>query len=147
MSTAYSNIFERFAIGVEDYDLDALYSSSVDSYEVYLTGLLRKAIVKFSRCSTDISKTARDDTARVFTNTLTDYEEEVLANLMLIEWFTKEINRVEDMRMGLNSTDFKRYSEAQNLTAKTNRLKQLRIDVDGLIVDYTYDTADLTDLG
>jgi hypothetical protein len=49
--------------------------------------------------------------------------------------------------MGLSDTDFKRYSEAQNLREKSNRLKQLKIDTDKLLIDYTYDNADITTLG
>lgn len=145
MSTSYANIFGRFAISIQDYELDRLYALSLTLYEEYLTGFLKSAVVKFKRCSNDLSD--RDDVLRVFNQTLTEEEEEILSVLMQVEWFTREVNRIMDIRLGLNNTDFKRASEAMNLKEKRERLKQLKEDVDRLIVDYTYNKADLTTLG
>jgi adenine-specific DNA methylase len=145
MTTPYSNIFERFADAIQDYELDALYLSSTPNYESYLLGFLRKATVKFKKCAHDL--TDRDDTTHIFTATLNEEEEEILSTFMIVEWFNKEANRLLDIRMGLSETDFKRFSEAQNIREKTARLRQLKIDADKLLIDYTYDKADLTTLG
>jgi hypothetical protein len=124
-----------------------LYALSLTLYEEYLTGFLKSAIPFFKRCSKDLSLSNRDDTTRIFTATLTEEEEEILSALMGIKWFEREVNRIMDIRLGLNNTDFKRASEAMNLKEKRERLKQLKEDADRLIVDYTYDNADLTTLG
>jgi hypothetical protein len=145
VATPYSNIFERFANSIQDFEIDALYLASTPSYEAYLIGFLSKATIKFRKCSEDL--TVRSDVTKEFTATLTDEEEEIISALMVVEWFTKETNRILDIRMGLSDTDFKRYSEAQNLREKSNRLKQLKIDTDKLLIDYTYDNADITTLG
>jgi len=145
MTTPYSNIFERFANSLQDYELDALYVMSEDDYESFLIGFLKKATVKFKKCSNDL--TDRNDTTKLFTDTLTEEEEEILSTLMTVEWINRETNRLLDIRMGLSDTDYKRYSEANNLKEKSARYKQLKIDADKLIIDYTYDNADLTALG
>ena len=46
---------------------------------------------------------------------LSQEEEEILSTLMTVEWINRETNRLLDIRMGLSDTDFKRYSEANNL--------------------------------
>jgi len=145
MTTPYSNIFERFAMSLQDYELDTLYVMSVDNYESFLNGFLKKATVKFKNCSNDL--TDRSDITQLFTDTLTEEEEEILSALMTVEWINRETNRLLDIRMGLSDTDFKRYSEANNLKEKKDRYKQLKIDADKMIIDYTYDNADLTVLG
>jgi len=53
-------------------------------------------------------------------------EKTILADLMLIKWLEKQINNVTQFNLLLNDTDFKRYSEAQNLTSKVAHKNQLR---------------------
>ncbi|GAH23872.1 unnamed protein product, partial [marine sediment metagenome] len=73
---------------------DQLYVSSVCDYNDYVAGFLKNAIPKFKECVTDLSD--RDDTAMVFNNTLTELEEEILANMMALEWVGRETKKLQN---------------------------------------------------
>ena len=142
MGTSYSNIFERFAIKVQDYTLDKLYASSVTAWEDYLLGFLKSGIAKFiPKCKQDL--TNRTDASKTFGITLTEIEEEILAGLMEIEWMEKETKNIRDMRLALNDTGaMRRYAESANLSAKEDSLINLKERVDKMIVEYSYYTWD-----
>ena len=136
MSTPYSNIFGRFALKVKDYNLDRLYTSSVSAYEDFLSGYLLNAVPKFSECRTDLSD--RDEGTKTFNNTLSEQEEEILAEMMVVEWTEQNTMKSEDMNRILGDSDFKLYSGANSL--RENR--KLRDDAisksDKLRTDYTW---------
>lgn len=140
MSTAYTNIFERCTMKFKDYQLDKLYLADVNSYNDYLKGFLKSAIAKFTECETDLSD--RNDTTLVFNNTLTELEEEILANMIVLEWTGKELRSAEDLRRTLGDSDFKLYSGANSLKEKRNLYNETREEVDKLINDYAWKTID-----
>lgn len=141
MSTQYTEIFGRFSIKIKDYTLDKLYVSSVSDYNDYLTGFLLNTIPKFAECSTDL--TDRDDTTMVFNNTLTELEEEILANMMALEWAGRETKKLQNMERVLGSNDFKLYSGANSLRENRNLYNDIREEVDALISSYTWGNADI----
>lgn len=141
MSTQYTEVFGRFAIKIKDYTLDQLYVSSVCDYNDYVAGFLKNAIPKFKECVTDLSD--RDDTAMVFNNTLTELEEEILANMMALEWVGRETKKLQNMERTLGSSDFKLYSGANSLRENRNLYNDTREEVDALISNYTWGNADI----
>jgi hypothetical protein len=143
MATAYTEVFERFAMKVKDYELDALYTLSVSDYNTYIRGFLVNAIPKFAYdCITDISSTARDDTTMVFTNTLAELEIEILAQMMVVEYVGREVRKLEDMRRSLGDSDFKLTSGANSLRENKGLLVNTKEDLSSLIVQYTWENAD-----
>lgn len=135
MSTPFSNIFERFQSKVQDYFLDELFTTNIDGYENYLTTLMKSALTNFDNCKKNLSD--RDDTNKVFNETLTEKEEEIIAVLTLVQWFEKEVNNIMDMRLALTSTEFKRYAEANNLKAKSDARDRALERAEKLMVDYS----------
>jgi len=145
MGTSYSNIFERFSMKVQDYNLDKLFLSSVSNWENYILGFLKSAIPRFSKCQQDL--TDRTDSSKTFNITLSEIEEEILSLLMVAEWMEKEVRDIKNIRLALNDTGaMKRYSEAQNLREKENSLSNLRERADKLIVEYSFNEYDFTTL-
>jgi len=145
MGTSYSNIFERFSMKVQDYNLDKLFLSSVSDWENYILGFLKSAIPRFSKCQQDL--TDRTDSSKTFNITLSEMEEEILSLLMVAEWMEKEVRDIKNIRLALNDTGaMKRYSEAQNLREKENSLSNLRERADKLIVEYSFNEYDFTTL-
>jgi hypothetical protein len=146
MATPYTNIFERFSMKLKDCELDKLYSADVDDYNSYLTGFLLNAIPKFTECRTDLSD--RDDVALQFNNTLTELEEEILANMIVLEWTGKELRAAQDLRRTLGDADFKLYSGANNVKEKRNLNNDTKEEIDKLINKYGWDFVDVeTDFG
>lgn len=134
MPTPFQNIFARFQGKVQDYFLDDLFVSDLSSYELYLTSLLKSALTKFDNCKNNLSN--RNDILMEFTSTLTEKEEEILSVLMLVEWLEKEVNNLLEMRLALSSSDFKRYAEANNMSAKRDLRDRTIERSEKLMTDY-----------
>lgn len=134
MSTPFSKVFERFQQKIQDYTIDQIYVSSVEAYENYLSGFLKSGLVKFFHCKKDLL--SRDDLMREFLIDLTELEQEILANLMLVEWLEKEVNNIMEMRLAISSSDFKRYAESQNLKEKSTLKDKSQENADYLMMQY-----------
>jgi len=140
MTTAYSIIFDSFMSKIKDWRLDALFVSSVANFEIYLTGFLKSAIILFDKYSDqDLS---RNDTSRLFTETLTEKNIAMLAQLMVQFWLEKETQDVRQMSLKITDKDFKHYSEAMNLKEKSNRWSEIVERNNQALVDYNYETTD-----
>jgi len=131
MGTPFSDVFDLFLTSITDYKIDNLYSlgsEPTSPFYNYLQGFLIKAIPNFSNCVQDL-----DDitpvvayTPAYFNVTLTSLEKGILSDLMTYEWFMKEVNDVTQFNLTLSDTDFKHFSEAQNLREKQEKADKAR---------------------
>ena len=144
MATPYSEVFDLFLASIQDYRINRLYEKSVEDMENYLIPFLIKAITNFRKCKTDLED--RDDENRIFNQTLSTDEKVILSNLMMVEWLTKEVNDILQMRLYLQDTDFKTYSQANNLREKRELLITMKEIVDKQIVQYSYNNFDWSKL-
>src|SRR5690606_38777042 len=144
MATPYSEVFDLFLASIQDYRINRLYEKSVEDMENYLIPFLIKAITNFRKCKTDLED--RDDENRIFNQTLSTDEKVILSNLMMVEWLTKEVNDILQMRLYLQDTDFKTYSQANNLREKRELLTTMKEMVDKQIVQYSYNNFDWSKL-
>jgi hypothetical protein len=112
--------------------------------ENYLIPFLIKAITNFRKCKTDLED--RDDTNKVFNQTLSTDEKVILSNLMIVEWLTKEVNDILSLKLFLQDTDFKTYSQSQNLKEKRELLTTMKDMVDKQITQYSYNNFDWSKL-
>ncbi len=134
MGTPYSEIYDLFLMGVKDYQLDKLYQVGSTPFNDYLEGFLVRAIPNFYNCTQDLDD--RDSVNYTFNITLTSLEKDILADLMTYAWFQKEINDVTQFNLTLSDTDFKHFSEAQNLREKSERSDRLREQYEQKMVMY-----------
>jgi hypothetical protein len=144
VSTTFEEVYDLFTIVVQDYKLTELYNYSVehtsDDFTTYLQGFLIRAIPRFTYCANSLSYTTTP-TAQ-FTATLTLNEKEILSDLMVVEWFDREINDVTQFNLHLNDTDFKHYAEGQNLKEKSDRIDRLREKIKQDMTDYEFGNID-----
>jgi hypothetical protein len=131
--TSFSDIFDSFLLLINDYKLINLYESSEVDFETYLSGWLLYAIQDFSTCTQDLSYSA---SSKTFTETLTTENQLLLARMMVKYWLSKEVADVTQMSIHLQDRDFKTFSEAANLTAKSNHLLQIKEDISQALVEY-----------
>jgi len=103
---------------------------------------LLNSIPKFRKCKQDLSD--RDD--KQFNVTLTDEEKLILGTLMVIEYLNPQIVAQEHLRQFLNSKDFKMSSQGNHLEKLLAMFKAKKREVDKLIIDYTYNNGNLSDL-
>ena len=134
--TPYSKIFENFTQKIQDYTINNLFKTDINKFESYCLQFLRSARTKFKQCSKDLSNFS--DTDMQFLIDLDESEIEILACLTAIEWLEREIKNINDMRLGLNDSDFKRYQEANNFKQKESLRNNMHETVDKLIVEYTW---------
>jgi hypothetical protein len=139
MPTLFEDIYDLFLISVRDFKLDKLsqYSeqNSTNDFETYLQGFLLRSCHHFTNCTKDLTDYVLTPTAQ-FNQTLSLREQNILADLMVIAWFDKELNDVSQFSLHLSNSDFKTYSEAQNLKEKSERADRLREKISQDMVDY-----------
>lgn len=138
MATTYEEIYDLFTIRIQDYQLDALYNADVSAWNTHINGFMNTAIQRFeNRCKQDL--TDRNDTTETFNITLTDKEQYILVSYMVIVWFGRHVRDIRQMSLKLNETDFKHYSESQNLKEKDKSLRMHIQDNDRDVSDYVND--------
>jgi len=127
MGTAFSEIYDLFLTNKKDYKIDELYtlgSTPTSNFTNYLKGFLIKGIPNFTNCIQDLDD--RDDSTETFNITLSSLEKGIIVDLMDYEWFLREVNDVTQFNLTLSDTDFKHYSEAQNLKEKQEKADRMR---------------------
>lgn len=138
--TLYSEVTDFFLLLIRDYEIDEIYDSSLDDFETFLNGILKLAIPDFDYCNQDLG--LRNETDKTFLITLTDKEKSILARLMVLVWLERKIQDVTQLQLHLNDTDFRHYSEAQNLKEKQSYYLQKKEQVEIDIGRYGYQNAD-----
>ncbi len=135
-TTNYSTIYELFLASIQDYKIDYLFRESTEDAEEYMKLFLIKGLVNFDGCEKDLED--RDDESQIFNSQLTTKEKVILSNLMIVEWLTKEVNDVLQMKLHLQDGDFKTFSEAHNLREKQTYLSVFEERVDKQMNKYGY---------
>lgn len=132
MSTPYSKIYERFFPKIDDYIHESLTESELTSIaKVYL----KSAVPNFYQCRTDLT---RDDSNETFLNTLSEIEEEIISNMMVIEWIKPRINYADLLEKKLSSKDFEEYSSANHIKELRLLKKDIEKEIDEKIAPYGY---------
>jgi len=132
--TPFSEIYDLFLSQIKDYNLDKLYDVSIDDFETVLQGYLMNAIPEFNNCTKNLENF--NLTNKEFNETLTLTEKIILVQWMVIKWLSKEINNITQLNNFLSDTDFKMYSNANNLKEKSEYCNRLREVVNQSMVNY-----------
>lgn len=72
-----------------------------------------------------------------FTNDLTELEQEIVANMMVLEWLNPTIYHMDLLEYRLGSKDFEQWSPANQLKELKGLKKETLSEIDSLIVKYT----------
>lgn len=81
-----------------------------------------------------------------FSAALTTLEEEILANMMVLEWISEKVHHSDLLEQTLGTRDFQLYSQANHLKELRELEDKIERKVDKLIVNYTYYGGDLEEL-
>lgn len=141
MSTPYSAIDNSFIGKISD---DFLVNMSEEHLQKIINGYRKSAIIRFKQCK---KLSERDEVVREFSQTLTDEEVEILANLMVLEWLRPQINSVEILKPNMTTKDYITYSNANHLGTLKALKQDVQSEVDRLIVSYSYSNNALSGLG
>jgi len=139
MPTLYETIYNIFLSKINDVNLVSLPE---DISEATMYGFMISAVTKFTKCLNNLQD--RDDTLQQFNPTLTDFEIEVIANMMVSEWLSPSINNITVLKQVLSDSDFKITSQAQHLKELLDLKSTINEEVSRLLVQYSYDNYDFT---
>lgn len=132
--TSFDTIIDRALVTVNDYRLSKLYNQSVADFKTYCDGFLIRAIPYFDECRQSLEY---DLAKREFTADLTTTEQTILADLWIIQWYTRDNNTYALYRQHLqNSGSFKNHSESQNLKENSVYADKMREELSRQRVKY-----------
>lgn len=134
MTTSFDEVHDLMLLSIKDYNLDKLYTTSASDFYNFLDGIIIKSIPFFTNCQKDL--TDYDLSKREFNVDLNLQEKVILSNLEIITWMDKQILDITQFSLFLNDTDFKTYSQAQNLKSKQDSQNILREKVNQDMSNY-----------
>jgi hypothetical protein len=139
-NTTFDNIHDLALISIKDWRLDALYTANPTNFNTAMDGYLVKSISFFTNCKQDLTNYTY--ASRTFNIVLTLTEQTILSNLEVIMWMDSQILDVRQMSLFLSDTDFKTFSQAQNLKAKIDAQNMLREKVNQDMTNYELKSID-----
>lgn len=133
MSTPLTDVYDFFLTKVTDYTFLSLNESG--NLEEVLYKHLRSAIVRFTSASKSLETNKRD---QCFISTLSDFEKEILATLMVISYVSGKINHIKNLEQILSDKEYKIYSTANHLSQLLNLKEDLNLEASHLMTSYSY---------
>lgn len=133
MGTRFEEVINMALISIQDYKLDKLYRKDPDAFEEITQGFLLRGLPEFYSCRHSLDY---DMTTKEFRETLTNMEISILADLWVYQWFDWHVNQVTQWELKMTPSDFKHYSEAENLKQKMEYKDRQREKFNQKIVDY-----------
>lgn len=131
--TTFEDIYKLFLYSFQDFELKHLFAMNADTGEDLLQTFLFRAIPLFKNCKKDIFDV--DEINKCFNCQLDIQEKGILSDLMVLKWMDFIVNDTTQWG-GLQDTDFKRESAANNLKEKKNYVDEWREKVEQEMVDY-----------
>ena len=131
--TTFEDIYKLFLYSFQDFELKRLFAMDSDTGEDLLQTFLFRAIPLFKNCKKDIFDV--DEINKCFNCKLDIQEKGILSDLMVLKWMDFIVNDTTQWG-GLQDTDFKRESAANNLKEKKNYVDEWREKVEQEMVDY-----------
>ncbi|MFL1672456.1 hypothetical protein [Paenibacillus dendritiformis] len=120
MATSFDEIKNRFLSKIIDYNFLKLETNDQEQlFDMYLLN----AIPKFRYCRKNLRD--RDESIRVFNETLSDIEQDILSSLCVAEWMGMHTENAGNFEKYLTTKDFQIHSPA-------NQLKEIRATRDNL---------------
>lgn len=139
--TPFTNVYSRFLAKISDFTFVNLTQDELEeSIETYLNS----AIVKFRRCKSNLSD--RDVVLKQFNSILTDEEEEIIAQLMVVEYLSPKIITADLLQQSMSSRDFSLYSQANHIKEIRSLRNEVKKEADKMITDYSYHRNSLDDM-
>ncbi|CAA3901477.1 phage protein [Staphylococcus aureus] len=131
--TEFTLIYDKFLSKLTDFSLARL---DKDVLEPDLQERLITALSDFAQLPEE--KTEVDLSTKTFTNGLSVEEQNIIATLMVINYLDKYILSEDNMRILLNSKDYKQYSQAALLKELKATKSEYQSDVDAKLNSYSF---------
>ncbi|AJC95742.1 MULTISPECIES: hypothetical protein [Staphylococcus] len=129
--TDFNLIYDKFLSKITDFSYAQLEQEVL---EEDLKNKLLQALAYFPQLDEEKTETFES----MFVNELTNVEQEIIANLMVINHLDKFIISEDNMRILLNSKDYKQYSQATLLKELKATKSEYQSDVDAMMNAYSF---------
>lgn len=138
MATTFDEIIDMALTSIQDYKLDALANdaNNQSAFQTITEGFLLRGLPEFNTCRQSL---AYDASSRTFVSTFTAMEISILADLWVEKWLEWKVNNITQFELKMTTSDFKHFSEAENLKQKSDWLDRIRERVKQKMTDYDYD--------
>jgi hypothetical protein len=152
--TAFTDIYDRALVTMQDYTLDKLAETNYDAFLLFMKSLLKSGIPFFNCCLNslefeDIEETEIDEngnevqvTNTYFVSDLTNKEQSILAMVLVYEWFKRDVNDARQYRQKLSTRDLKTESSYQSLRKRSEYLDKMKEQIVQEIQNYQVDNMD-----
>ena len=135
MGTNFEEIYDVFLSQISDPVFMQRDGNDLLKYRYLLN-----SIPRFRRCKKDL----RDRTEYTFNESLDDEEQLILGSLMVLEYLNPLIISIKNIEQFMSTKDFSMTSQAAHLKQLLDMKDSKKIEVDKLILDYTYNNGDLS---
>jgi hypothetical protein len=142
MGTTLSEVADLFLSAISDYKLDAIYTNSGSMVlNTYIEPWLLKGISSFSSACNQplIYAVVSGSSDGQFTETLTMENQIILSQFMELRWLEKGIQDIRSLNNFIQDRDFKSFSPAQNIKARTDNYNNKKEEISQRLVDYAID--------
>ncbi|WP_274316420.1 hypothetical protein [Staphylococcus hyicus] len=129
--TDFNLIYDKFLSKITDFSYAQLEQEVL---EEDLKNKLLQALAYFPQLDEEKTETFES----MFVNELTNVEQEIIANLMVVNHLDKFIISEDNMRILLNSKDYKQYSQATLLKELKATKSEYQSDVDAMMNAYSF---------
>ena len=137
MATSVSDVFDLFMTRVNDYQLTAIYNTSASTLNMHLEPYLLDTIQEFDICDQSLDYTLTSGSVEgYFTENLNNRNKYMLSRIMVKFWWAYQVRNLLQFSNLLQDSDFRTFSQAQNLQAKQQTYNTEREEVSQLLVDY-----------
>jgi len=142
MATPYNKIRLKFAEKITDYDFSKYLDQDKDKI---IDGYMISSCAQFSKCKIDLSD--RDNIFEQFNNDLTDEIIEIIVAGMIVEWLKPKVLHSDNLANYLNTKDLSLAASPANILKEVKgTLNECRNEFKRLIIQYTYDHSDVSEL-
>lgn len=118
-NTTYSEVIEIALHILHDYKLDnVIVAEDMTTLNKVFTPYIKIASGELENFDVDFDISQRDDTTHTFLSELTDGQQLFVAKLVVIGYLAREINDIMQMKLHLQTGDFKTFAERNNLEGK-----------------------------
>lgn len=137
MGTPFLTIYEAFLNKITDFDLSYMTD---DEMEYFCHSVLMSALVNIKPME---HKLDFDDGRKSFTEELAYVEIEVIACLMVYEWYQRQINTSMITKQFIGTKDEKFFAQANHLEKLSERAERLYIRARKLRRNYMYEVTEI----
>ena len=139
--TAFTDIYDRALVVMQDYKLDNLANTNYDAFLVFMKGLLKNGIPFFNCCLKSLEfEDVEDET--YFVSDLDIKEKSILAMCIVYQWFKRDVNDAAQYRQKLSTRDFKTESSYQSLQKRSEYLDKMKEQIVQEIQNYQVEHMD-----